>query len=264
MTFSLANIFGGAPNAAPAQPAAPAATPTPVPPVPGTPVQPGNIPPDGGTPAAATPGTDLNAAVPPVDPAAPATPDSPLDQFKSLWEPVTTEGDPTPAAPAALDPAKLQEIISKADFTKSITPENLAKINAGGEEATQATIEAMNIVAQNVLMQATLASNKMQEQAIADALATQAATIPDLIKSQTTANNLTKANPIFSNPAVKPVIEAVQAQLAAKNPTATADQLTEMAQNFVAVMGAEFAPKPPVDPSAPVLDTTDWDKYLNG
>jgi len=260
MSFSLANIFsGGTPT--PAQPAASAAPATPAA---NAPVQPGNIPPDGGTPAPATPGTAPNAATPPVDPAAPATPDSPLDQFKSLWEPVTIEGDPTPATPAALDPTKLQEIISKADFTKSITPENLTLIAAGGEDAQKAFVESLNAVAQNVLLQATLASNKMQEQAIADAVTKQAATIPDLIKSQTTSNNLVKANPIFSNPAVKPVIEAVQAQLAAKNPTATADQLTEMAQNFVAVMGAEFAPKAPVDPNAPVLDTTDWEKYLNG
>ena len=255
MDFSIANLFGGN-NSAPVAPVAPVAN---------APVQPGNLPPDGGTPAPATPGTDVNGAIPPIDPAAPTVPDSPLDQYKSLWEDVPTKEGELPATPAALDPTKLQDIISKADFTKALTQENLAKVAAGGEDAIAAVTAYIHSLDQQVVMQDTRASNKMTAQVVEAADAAYSASLPDLIRSQTTANALTKAKPVFQNPAVKPVIEAVQAQLARKNPDATADQLTEMAQSFVAVMGESFSPKPAADPSAPgAPDTMDWAKFLNG
>lgn len=246
----LSTLFGGPTPPAPV--AAGAATP----------VTPGNLPDGSAAPAAATPGTDANGMVP-ATVVTPETPDSPLDQFKDMWEPVTTpEGQVT--APAQLDPAKLQEIISKADFTQTLSSENLSLIAAGGEGAQAAFIDSLNTVARQVLMQSTMANNKMTEQAVATALASQTATLPELIRSQTTSNNLQKANPLFSNPAVKPVIEAVQAQLAIKNPTATADQLTEMAQNFVSVMGESFAPKPVTSATEQASQNVDWDKFLTG
>lgn len=272
------SLFGTAPTPAPASTSTPAqvSTSAKATPVNSAPTQPGNIPEGTATPATPTPGTEVNGVVPetaldaPVDTTIDTTvkqktSDSPLDQFSKLWEPVITpEGQVK--APEQLDPVKLQEIISKADFTKSLTPENLARITAGGDEAQAAFTESLNSVAQQVLMQATMAANKMTEQAIKTALEAQAANLPNLIRAQTTSNNLQKANPVFSNPAVKPVIEAVQAQLAAKNPDATADQLTEMAQNFVAVMGEAFAPKSDEtsNPNKSVVKDIDWDSFLKG
>lgn len=261
------------------QPAVPA-TPTvaaPTPPVGPTP--PGNLP---AVPAVATeqnPGTAANGVVP----AQPATSTdltapapgaeenkSPLAEYATLWDDVPKkEGDPDPAAPVtSLDPAKLQEIVSKVDFSKSLNQENLAKIAAGGEEATAAFASSMNEVAQQVLIQATLAANKMTEQAVSAAVEAQNAKIPELIRSATTSAALIKANPLFQDPAIKPVIDAVKSQLAEKNPTATPDQLTEMAQNFVSVMGEQLAPKKPSTESnvlgQPPQDATDWNKFLTG
>ena len=256
MKLSISQLFGGGDST----PAAPnTATPAPT----ATPAAPGNLPDGAGVTNPATPGTDVNGVVP-ATPAEPATTDSPLAQFDKLWEPVTTpEGQDD--TPVQLDPAKLQEIINKADFTKTISPENLNRIAAGGEEAQAAFTESLNTVAQQVLLQSTMASNKMVEQAIATALAKQTASLPDLIKSQTTTNNLQTANPIFSNPAVKPIIEAVQAQLAAKNPNATANELTEMAQNFVTVMGEAFSPTPDASTEANQgQGDIDWTKFLSG
>ncbi len=251
MTVSsvISNLFNtSTPIPAPAAPAAPAQTPT----------NPGNLPDNSGVGATTppTPGA-------PTDPAAaPAKPDSPLDQYKSLWDPVPTSENAAPVA-QKLDPAKLQEIVAKADFTKAITPEMKAAISAGGEEAQAALMSALNEVTRQAVVQSTLAANKMTEQAVKDAIDSQTKSLPDLIRSQATTNSLYAANPIFSNPAVKPVIEAVKAQLAAKNPTATSDELTAMSQQFVEALGESISPKAAetVDPKA---DAMDWAKYLAG
>lgn len=235
-------IFGGQPTPAPAAPAAP------------SPATPGNIP---GT-------VDPNAPAPsptPATPVEPTEPNSPLDEFKTLWEPVTTEGD-DPGTPTQLDPVKLKEVISKADFTKSLNQENLSQIAAGGEGAIAAFTDALNQVARQVLEHSTLAANQMQEQRISEALAKQAATLPDLIKAQSLSNSLQTKNPIFSNPAITPIMDAVKAQLVAKNPTATADQLTEMAQNYVLAMGEAFSPAAPTSEGTPG-ESVNWDKFLD-
>lgn len=239
--MSLFDMFTSNTPAAPAAPAAPA------------PTTPGNIP----------DGTNPSATADPGNPAPAVNSDSPLDQFKSLWDPIATDGKEGSGDPAPLDPARLQEIISKADFTKSLSQDKLGLIAAGGDGAISAFTEALNAVGQQVLMQSTMAANQMQEQAIKAALDKYAANLPNAIKSQSLTNNL-NANPVFSNPAVTPIIEAVKAQLVAKNPNATADQLTEMAQNFVTVMGEAFSPKPASNSGDNGFQNMDWDKFLNG
>jgi len=226
---------------------------------PATPVTPGNLPDGSATPAPATPGTAANGAVPAAAPAEPATPDSPLDEFKTLWEDLPTDPNAAPDTPTVLDPAKLKEVITKADFTQVITPENLTAIAAGGEEAQAAFTASMNAVAQQVLLQATLAGNKMTEQAVAAAIAKQTESIPELIRTQSLSNNLVKANPIFSNPAAKPIMEALQSQLAVKNPTATPDELATMTQEFVVALGQQLVPAPEATPEGEV--SLDWSKF---
>lgn len=226
-----------------------------------TTAQPGNLPADAPAAPASSAGTANNGVVPANVPEAENS-NSPLDQFKDLWEPVATEGEEN-SPPAALDPNKLSEVISKADFSKSINAENLAKISEGGEAAQAAFVESMNAVAQQVMMQATLASNKMIEQQVSQAIAAQEAKIPKLLKKQNLSESLSTTNPTFANPAVKPVIDAVQSQLAAKYPNASTAELTQMAQNFVSVMSESLSPKPEAEAN-PAEQGTDWEKFLAG
>lgn len=245
------------------QPAVPAAAnlAQPVTPAP-TPVQPGNLPQGSGVPVTPVVGAEPDGITP--APATPAEPVSPMGEFEKLWEPVATpEGGP--AAPQKLDAAKLQEIVSKATLTNSIPAETLTAITAGGEGAQEALLVALNSVAQTTLMQATLASNKITEQAVATAIAAQQAGIPELIRTQSAAAQLRTDNPLYSNPAVTPVIQAVEQQLAAKNPDATPQELTTMAKSFVSAMAESFAPIPASDPlSAASAQDTDWNKFLAG
>jgi len=223
----------------------------------------------------ATPGTAPNGVVPagtPVPaadpvallevPADPNAPKSPLDAYAKLWE-----NDPSknaaPAQAPALDPEKLKEVIGKANFSASITPENMKAITEGGEGATAALIESLNTVAQQTMVQATLVSNKLIEQALEKKSASYEASLPELIRKHTARNSLVESNPVFSNPAVVPVMEAAQSALAVKFPTATSSELTKMTQDYIKAMGEAFNPAE-VKPAADSLAGEDWEKFMTG
>lgn len=216
-------------------PVAPAAT--------DTPVTPGNIPPVVPVPAAT--------------PVKPEEPVSPLDQFSKLWETDPTKEEEGGTKP--LSEAELRTAVSKADFSKSITPEMLASITAGGDEAGAAFKQAMNAVAQQSMVQSTLVSNKLMEQAVAAALAKQSSSLPKLLREQQAADHLKTSNPLFNNPAVKPVIEATRQQLLRQFPDATSTEITAMTNDYITALGESFAPKPVVKPNA---EDVDWDSFL--
>lgn len=229
-----------------AQPAAPA-----------TPVEPGNLPPSSGV-------TDpKNTTVPPTtpDPAItdPAGPELPLDQFKTLWDDIPVDPNaPVPEAPVELKAEDIQKAVANANFAQAITPDQLTAISAGGDEAQKAFSEAMNTVAQQVMVQATLVGSRITDNAVAKALEAERSKLPKMLRDQATSAHLTDTNPIFDNPAIKPIIEQTKAQLLAKNPSATPAQITTMAQDFILAMGEAFAPKAP--DLAP--GETDWSKFL--
>jgi len=238
-------------------PTAPA-TPTP-PAVPATPTPPGNIPDPNAPVSTDISGTAPNGIIP--APVEPAIPETPLDKFKDLWE--TPPVDPNaPAPPEPLKPLSAEDVqkaVSGANFTDAITPENLAAITAGGEDAQQAFQEAMNAVAKQVMVQSTLVNNKLTEQAVAKAIKSHTDSLPDLLREQGVTDHMNTSNPLFKSPAVKPIMEATRAQLLQKFPNATASELTKMTQDYIVAMGEAFAPTPITDSAA---GTTDWEAFL--
>lgn len=219
-------------------------------------VNPGNLP------NAVNPSTD------PANPTAPAkTPEqlaaeqasvSPLDQFKDLWETSSNKGEDD--APKPLNAQELQAAVSKADFSKAISPELLAQISAGGEEAARALPAILNAVAQQTMVQSTLVNNKLMEQAVAAAIAKQDISLASKLREQQAASHLKDSNPLFDNPAVKPVIEATRQQLLQKFPNATPAEITKMTNSYIVAMGEQFAPKPATVTNA---SDVDWEKFLS-
>jgi len=200
--MSIFDIFSAAPKQQP-----------PAQPNPPEPVQPGNIPQDMGK---ALPG---NGVVP-----ANTETESPLAPFENLWEPTPTDPNAPPSElvpPAPLKAEDVQAAVSKADFSKVITAEQLQAISEGGESAQQAFAQAMNAVAQQVMVQSTLVGNKLTEKAVEQALKAQESKIPGMLREQSTTSHLNDTNPLFQNPAVAPIIEVTKAQLLQKYPNST-------------------------------------------
>lgn len=205
--------------------------------------------------AAAQPGNPPAPATDPVQQqqqqqqpnAAPAAPTSPLDGYKDLWQPVANANNDANAPLFNIDAAKITEAASKANFTAGISPE-LAQAALKGD--ANALSQIINSSSQQAFAQATIASTKLIEQALEKHGQRQAEQLPNMVKRQMVSDSLA-TNPLYQHEATRPLLAALEQQLAAKHPNATAAQITEHAQKFI----AEFAnvargPQNTQDPTA--------------
>jgi len=252
----FSNIMGSG-NQAPAPAAAPGAQ--------AAPSTPGSIPATAPNTGAANANTAPNGTIPGNENSNPAPEATPLDQFADLWKNEPT--DPNAPKPAGIfgnvDPKKFMEAAGKIDFTKVVTPEQLQAISQGGEGAMGAFAAALNSVAQTTYAQSAFASTKIVEQALARAKDSFIAELPQHIKKQTVSENLRNESPVFQNPAVQPIISALEAQLTVKYPAASAGEITQMAKQYVEALGTSFAPKPAATSGNPgSKEETDWSSFL--
>lgn len=207
--------------------------------------------------------TDANGVVP--EGAADDKDKSPLDEFSNFWDNDPNAKPPENYKVESVDPAKLKEVMGKVDLTKALDQETLAAINAGGEGAQAAMLKALNTVAQQSMMQSTVVANKMLEDTVTKMQSSMESKMEDLIKRNSLNAELTNKNPIFDNPAVKPVIQAVQHQLSLKNPNASTTELATMAESFVTAMAESFNPNAgkTTEPGGEETKAEDWGKFLD-
>ncbi len=252
--MSLADMFKSV--LAPAAPAPAPATP------PGVPV-PGNITKQDPTQVSAT--TAPNGTIPAQPAPVPTEPPSPLAEFKDIWQPDPNAIPASAAAGFNIDPAKMFEAAKKTDFSRFMNPENLKAIAAGGEGAVKAMMDTMNGVAQAAYGQSAVAAAKIVEAALAKNKETFDAALPGLIRKHQVSDTLRTENPIFNNPAIQPIISALESQLMIKHPQATAAQINAEAKKYVEALGSSFAPKLVVDAAtaAKAKNEVDWTNFLS-
>lgn len=202
------------------------------------------------------------AALPPLTSATPAAPESPMDQFKSLWEPATTPNVDTtlPANMfAGADPAKMLEAARKVNFASQVPADVLAKITAGGPDAAAAFASAINDVAQRSYAQSSFASTKIVEAALAKFQEGLDARLPSQVKRHQVSESLRESNPALNHPAAAPIMEALQAQLTVKFPSASARELQDMASNYLTSFTTAAAPPKKADT---VAEAENWGKFF--
>lgn len=242
---------------------------TPVPPVPGNPSQVNN-------PGVALPGTQStgqtapNGIIPTQEPAAniPAPEVSPLDAFKDIWQtPTNAAKDDSGPMYGNVNPAELLKSAQKVDFTKSISAANLQAIAGGGEAAVKAFAESLNTVAQQVFAQSTFATTKIVDEAVARSQANFDTKLPSMITRHSVNSGLTDQNPILSNPALAPLVSALNEQLVRKNPNATPGEIQTQIGDYFAALGTSFAPKAPETPQSRAANkaakSEDWGSFLS-
>lgn len=189
---------------------------------------------------------------------------SPTDKFHKLWE--TTPDDPNKKQqePEGLTPQEMLAAAAKVDFAKVIDKELLAKISAGGEEATSALVQALNRVSQQTYAQSTLVADKLISAQVAKAKLEFVQQVPDIVKRQRVQDDLIKDNPAFKDPAVVPVVALIQNQLAEKYPTATADEIRTMAVEYFTGAAQKLSPPKKTGTSSASKENTDdnWEEWL--
>ena len=206
---------------------------------------------------AATP-TAAPASAAPTEPAAQPQEDlGPLDKFKGLWDTDQTGEQQQQQAPQELTMEALQTSLKDVNFASNITPDTLAAITAGGEDAVTAFATALNSVAKQSMAQSILIANKLANTNLDRARQEVAETLPQQIRTQNIQNSQT---PILQNPAIKPVAEAVMSQLAVKFPNATPAEINSMTVDYINATYSALNPKDPTADQVPASE--DWDKFL--
>lgn len=260
--FSLANLFGGKPaQSAPVQQPMQQQQQQPMQ------TQPGNIPADAANnmqspvTAGTAPNGAVPAATPPVDKA--ASPE--LEKFKDIWN-----IEPNANAPNGqlfdISQEKMLEAARKQNFTSQIPQETLTKMAAGGTEGVAAMMEVIQMATQNAYAQSAFATTKLIEAGLKQGNYAKTSDIDSKVKSMSLQDSLRSDNPLFTNPAVTPMLDMVQNQLMQKFPQATPAELKGMAMEYLTgFAGAINAPERNAQEQAKAqtVQGEDWGKYLS-
>lgn len=169
---------------------------------------------------------------------------SPTDKFKELW---STTNQPTNQAPNfKLDPAQLSKVSGSMDFTKNISREDLTKIAQGGAEAVEALGNVLNSFGREVFGASAQFSSHMTESGYNSASGIIDKGLPGAIKRQLTEQHIYQANPKLKDPALQPLIGALQSQFSAKHPNASAQEINDLVSEYMTtVVGAAFTKEDP-------------------
>jgi hypothetical protein len=214
-----------------------------------------------------TPQTDANGLVPKQDMSQEDgkgnKQESPMEKFGELWQPPKPDESNKTPENSGFSPEKMMEAAGKVDFSKVLNQEELQKISAGGPDAVTALVNALNKTAQTVFGQSTVVAQKLADKAVADAREEMMAQLPSMVRKQTLNDNLFTQNPAFANPAVAPVIQALQTQLAEKYPKATTAELQTMAQEYLSGVAGIISPPKQTSGTKSTKETSeDWSKYF--
>lgn len=162
---------------------------------------------------------------------------APMTSQADWFKPADTDAKGVEFDPTTLfdtDPAKLQEAIGNLNFMQGmLTPDVMSKIEAGGQEGVQATLQLVNKSNQNVMAAAMQASAKMVESAVAKVTPVMDQKVTQHLRQQSVEATLKEANPVFASPAGEFMLTAVRDAMMKKYPNATSAELKDNAQQFI-------------------------------
>ena len=145
--------------------------------------------------------------------------ESPLEGYKALWE-TDPNAKPVLTSPTInADPAALMKAAQGIDFTKVIPPELLEAAAKGDAVALG---KVVNLSAQAGYAQSAHATAAIVRGALAEQTRiNRDVLLPDALRAANLSSSLVLDNPIFSNPAVKPLVDLITTQVRTKYPTAS-------------------------------------------
>jgi hypothetical protein len=250
---------------------------------------PGNSPAavDPNAPPANTPATEVKTKTPPVGaeggtldtPGAKQKQASPLDGYADLWEPPKSKEVPAQGnQPAAVVPGnkepQVPAFLTRAkslNFSRNIPQDLMAKAVGGDANALAAVIDHVGRQSAAAAFHYaeshfSSASGKLKEDITGS--------LPEQFK-QFSLNNTPVRHPVLNKPGVKPMVEAIRAQLATKFPEATTEELQKNAEDYFIAFQKELGAHDETVANAASAETDklkqqqsaqangafDWDEY---
>lgn len=167
---------------------------------------------------------------------------SPLDGYAKLWD-----NDPNAPAPPSLnptltaDPAALMKAAKSIDFSKVLSSETLEAAMKDPTGAALAT--AINQAAQAGYAQSAHATTKIVEAALQQqAKMFKEEVMPDILRRHASTQAVLQLdNPVFLNPAVKPIVDLVKEQVIKQYRTATPAEIAKHTTEMLQSMSTEIA-----------------------
>lgn len=160
---------------------------------------------------------------------------SPMDKHAELFK-----NDPKTDVPAfdpnaaifTMDPAKMQEEVSKMDFTSQ--PEVAALMQKGMGGDTAAMLQAMNLVAQQSFLHAAQLTAASSERAAKTGIERVMKELPNTMRDIGASDALAEINPIFKHEAMQPVVEGIRRQYQRKHPDASSKDIAKLTASYFA------------------------------
>lgn len=194
-----------------------------------------------------------------------------LERFKDMFaapsaEQLAAQGKFDPSTLfAGMDATKVTEAVGKMNFTSGITSEQLQAIQAGGEQAMQTLGQLLNSTAQSTMSQAMLANAEMIKQAMGQIGGTLDNRINAVSRQQQIRSTIHDGNPLLSNPAVQPMVDALSHAWATKNPTATPQQVKDAVLDYITHTFSAVNPQAAGQGKQPEIPREyDFSNFLNG
>lgn len=189
-----------------------------------------------------------------------------IDAFDGLWElPKPKDGEasgPTPLFTGT--PETMLEAARKTDFRTAATPEQISAITKGGPDALNAMLELMNDMTQKAFAQSAHASTRLITSALDKSEFARVSDLSTHIKRNTVRESLRADNPLYSHPAVAPLLAGLESQLLVKHPDATSAEITQMARDYFGGVTDMFTAPARAEAAANAKKTsgeTDWSKF---
>lgn len=160
---------------------------------------------------------------------------SDVDSFQDLWQTDDSNNNVDDSDLSSLfdvNPEKIQEAVTKINFTDSISQEALEAISAGGEDALKALSSTLNSVARDVFSKAMLANGVLVKQAFSKAQDKLDARTSKQFTKLRVSDELNSSNPLFKDPSVAPIVSAVREQLQRKYPDASPAEIRAQAEKY--------------------------------
>lgn len=193
-----------------------------------------------------------------------------LDAFKDLWDNSSegSEGENSqnydPSSSLNIDPKAIQEAVSQVDFSQVLDREVLGQISEGGEAAQQAFAKSMNSIAQHVFSQSMIANATLVKQALSQSTNAFDSRAQEMMRRSKIDETVTSSNPAFKHPSAKPIVDAMQSQLAKKYPQASPGEIAEKANQWFEEFASEVgAPKRQQEQQQRSKNEPDWEAFFS-
>ena len=190
---------------------------------------------------------------------------NPLDSFTDLFKITEDDKKNAPVDPfgeplLTFDAKKFGEAANKMNFAAGIPPEQMQKALSGDQQAFTAIL---NRVSQSTFTAAAQVFTGIMEQSFKKNNGRLDAASESRFKTLQ-LNSTRPTNSALQHPAATPIVEALKATIAAKNPQLRPDEVVARAEEFFGVFAESLvSARPPKDgdrKTGPV--EPDWTKYL--